>query len=245
MSLKKYLVKCITEDQFVSTGYLLEPPTVCPNNNTHTIDTDRMPVIDTISDSTVVLKKILDVPRRKTKGNIISVPAVIGESIVTITFPYNINLYEFTIHPTTENLNDTLEIRLSNGNFDATLVSITGSNVTMTNVDNIHLGYELFVDDGVNREDLGKVVYIDEVSKTVVSTIAAVNSYSVGTTLEVMYVVLESYTFVYPEPRNLQEDSAVCIPAGSVIDFVYNNTTASAKTLHYITSVTFDTETHE
>ena len=43
--LKKYELFCITESKTVQTDYRENPPTVCPNNNEHTIDVESIAVV--------------------------------------------------------------------------------------------------------------------------------------------------------------------------------------------------------
>ena len=51
----KYRLWCITEESYVE-GWGTEAPTVCYNNNTHTIDEDSIVQIDSVSDSDVIIK---------------------------------------------------------------------------------------------------------------------------------------------------------------------------------------------
>jgi len=48
-TINKYRVFCNTENTFVTT-WSINPPTTCPNNNTHNIDTESITIIDSISD---------------------------------------------------------------------------------------------------------------------------------------------------------------------------------------------------
>ena len=50
MDLNKYRLYCNTEQQNVETDYRESVPAVCPNNSEHSIDTNSIAIIDTVSD---------------------------------------------------------------------------------------------------------------------------------------------------------------------------------------------------
>ena len=55
MSVYKYRIYCNTENQYTYTWNTIKP-SVCPNNNTHSIDTDTICIVDTISNKNQLLE---------------------------------------------------------------------------------------------------------------------------------------------------------------------------------------------
>jgi len=55
-TLNKYQLYCETEEATVQTDYRSAVPTVCPNNNAHTIDEDSITIVASLSDEDVNIK---------------------------------------------------------------------------------------------------------------------------------------------------------------------------------------------
>src|SRR5271155_4575431 len=51
-----YRIFCVTEEAYVTTWSTTEP-TVCPNNNTHTIDPSKTSIINTIDSKVVTINE--------------------------------------------------------------------------------------------------------------------------------------------------------------------------------------------
>lgn len=51
----KYRIWCVTENNWVETDWINEPPTECPNDSLHTVDTTNTTIIDSLSGNNILI----------------------------------------------------------------------------------------------------------------------------------------------------------------------------------------------
>lgn len=84
--LKQYKIYCVTESAYVQTDFRTDPPTTCPNNNTHTVNTSDILVVSTYPVNAMIpLNNVTsEQSKMQTRGRIFDIAASVGEQI----FPF-------------------------------------------------------------------------------------------------------------------------------------------------------------
>jgi hypothetical protein len=89
LTVNRYRLYCNTESAYVYT-WNTTVPTVCPNNNTHSIDTTTITVIDSASNSNVNLTNVLQDPFQRlevvTKTPVFEIKSIFGKSALRDIF---------------------------------------------------------------------------------------------------------------------------------------------------------------
>ena len=236
----QYRVYCTTEAAYV-TVWNTEQPSVCPNVNTHTIDSNSWTIIDRVEETAV---KVVE-EATPTGGNYLATTkgfditagvGVVSES--SFSFPYNINVITTSFH-TMENQNgDTFEFIGNENTILGTItsdvtVSDTVISVSSTVIDNIVKGWFVNLFDGSNTSNLGRVLEIDNVTNQITVETAADNNFATATPTFVRISVKFAHEFEICGPRiyttGASNVGARFVPANSVITIRYTNSTAEAK----------------
>lgn len=232
----EYKIYCETEAAYV-TGLSKTEPTVCFNNNTHTVNTASVQIIDTISSNLVSIKEDkLDVGRN-TWVESIDISNVDANQTVSVsfTFPIAVSMYSFTFITDSTNKGDYLSIY---ANEDTTL-GLIGADLnigvtSMTGPAGLILygvvGFHITVTDGTNTDYLGIIKSIDKVTNIVTFEHATTHSFSSANTLVKMTVrVLDDLRICGSGIYRFFDDviGGAAIPAGTVAKFSYTNNSGS------------------
>ncbi len=200
----EYTLRCTTDgtDEKILLRDDEAAPTKCPTNTAHTIDLASVRITDTISKNIVKVQE----ETTPTGGHFHAVTKVINATASTTTtadytWPFPISISAIYFVSTSDHTGDHLEMI---GAPDTTIGAITQAvaatdtiiNVSDTVVDNTEKGYYLKLSDGTNTDDLGRVLNVDKVNKTVTVETAAVNAFSAATPT---YVVQTIYLTGGPE----------------------------------------------
>lgn len=121
MAYKKYRVYCVTEGKYVETaGYQASPPLTCPNNNAHSIDSNKTAELDQVGLDEV---KITDADKEFTNSNAGSCTFQIDTSKEPdsngwingdpISFDYNVTLHSVRIFPPKGSEGDHLQVQVA------------------------------------------------------------------------------------------------------------------------------------
>lgn len=103
-----YRVYCTTDSKFV-TIWGTEAPTTCPENNTHTIDSNATTILNQISTNTVSIEEETIPTNGYYKLEMIKMTVSAGETKTKdITFPYPINILSFFVSTDTSNQGDVI-----------------------------------------------------------------------------------------------------------------------------------------
>lgn len=254
-SVNKYQVYCTTENKYYCV-WNDATPTVCPNNADHAIDSNSISIVDTITDTDVnIIEETIPLNYPATGGHyastcvIIDVPAaeVSGEITTTIkTFPFPTGLID--VHfTTTEDMEgdilhadiglDTIIGAISNDvSIGATGVEV-GITVSQTVLDNLKVGYNVRLFDGVNQAELNKCTAIDLATNTItVENGPYHNTFSASSPTYVQMTVemLQDFTLGHAQTYRLGMNTvgASYIPAYTPGSFSYTNNDMSAKRIY-------------
>ncbi len=184
-TLYKYRIFCQTEDQFVYV-WSETAPTQCPNNSSDTINPNSISIIEQIDSNEVSIKDEYVPTGHNFRAETKKISVAAGPDVTTIQYfswPYNttfLNLYFVT---TGDHEGDIVYI---DAPFDRIIGAVTASvvssdtqiPVTQTVIDNVFVGYNLFLDDGTNLDDLGRVIAIDSVNNILTVETPTVHAFS-------------------------------------------------------------------
>ena len=159
-TISKYRCFCTDENKLVY-QWSQTTPTKCPNNASHTIDSDSITIIDSVSTNTVV---ITDSEHGKTQENFMlegfnkTAPAN-TLSKYELTYQYPIAVYNVDLKPSSDNLGDVVESYIVA--YGATATSYNDNYIVFSDVTimtQFPLGIFLFIDD----EIVGRMISVDK-----------------------------------------------------------------------------------
>ncbi len=229
----KYRVWCITENAWVTT-WDMDEPLACPNNNTHTIDSNATTVLTEVASNEQTIKQE-EVPtggHYKCHSDCLTIPAN-STMIKDITYPHPVSILAVQFHTRDEHDGDMLEVHVG----PETPVGVLSANVAVgstvlpvssTVLDNIDVGYHVLLD----AEDLGCVCSKDVVAGTITVLNPVSQLYVAGTIVKQTVKVIQNLHLVGDKSYQLGSVtlSSSHIPADTVIRIEYTNTSSEEKT---------------
>lgn len=168
----RYRVFCTTESQYIY-DWNDKAPTSCPNNNTHSIDTDSISIVDSVRSQSVNIIQ----EEGPTGGNYscesysMSIPP--GQSTIqTLTWPFNISIASVHFTTDTTHVGDCVTSLIApNTTIGVTTTAVnTGDtlfNVSTSVIQNIKIGMCVSLTDGSSVADVSKVYSIDAVANVI------------------------------------------------------------------------------
>ena len=242
-------VRCVTDDRYehVWLNQLNGEPTVCPINNTHTIDATQNTVMNHMLEQEFVMKEE-GTPTQgifQAKGFEMDVDGNVDSlTIQSNSWKQPITLLHGWFYSTPDNVGDKLEAFVATDTIIGAIgapVSINDSVITVTStvMDNTLLGYHLKLFDGVNQSDLGLVLGIDVGNSQVTMETPSNFAYSplsptyVQQTVHVideMFVNAPYVRYSFAEKKVGGKN----VPANIPLDIRYYNRTGGAKKFTYV-----------
>lgn len=242
-------VYCLTTGTYHQV-WLPTEPTVCPENNSHTISTNPGPrILSQISTNSV---KIIEESEGVTQGNYrekggkIMIP---GGSIGAVTththsWPYYpVTILNGVFNPTADNVGDEINITVSENKVIGGIVSpvsIGDTIITVTEpvISNICKGYLVGLTDGILTDDLGEVIDINAGNNTITTTTPASNIFNpLSPTYVTMTIPLIEN--IYITAHNIKDGFAKkkiggkYLSAGETLNIKYTNNSVNAKEFCY------------
>lgn len=211
-------------------------PTVCPINNSHTVDTSLVSAFESISESEVLIKE----ETVKTGGNFMCeshcLIAATGPGVTTyrdFIWPFPISVMSLSFVTDVDNSKDIVSCQVGPDTIIGGLVAncatgATGIYVSQTVVDNTMLGYHLNLFDGVNSDDLGRIISIDDQTNLIKVETGPSVSYSALTPTYVRMTVytVNNYTIGKPGSYGIGKDKigGSYVPENTIVRVNYLNT---------------------
>ena len=201
--IKQYRVYCVEEAKYI-TFWDMVAPTQCPNvHGDRTIDHAKTVILRSIEQNETTVKEPTT-GQFQAMSRIIDIPACSPGDVVCIDldWPMDISIWNSTIRPIDSMLGDQLcliyDPDQSIGTLtDDALVGDTILHVSESVLSIISLGYELTLDNGVRRQDVGRVVDIDLTAKTIeIEKPLEHNYYSVSPTVVLLNICLIKDLFI-------------------------------------------------
>lgn len=184
--LSQYIVTCLTEGLRVVTDYRSTPPTCCPNNNTHTIDPAQT--------QAYCVKPMTDVQVLQPNGYYqcstldLDMPACTPGTVFTsdLTNPMRVLLWTISMFLPPDSEGDKIDIIAAPDTPIGYITSSISADTSVIPVSSTVIGFmipglDIALYDGVNYNDLGRVVSIDSENSTVTVEFATLSSFTIGT----------------------------------------------------------------
>jgi hypothetical protein len=231
-SINKYKIYCNTEAVYVY-GWKETTPTTCFNNVAHSVNTNSVQLLDTISSSYVNVKEDKVNVQRNTWVEDIPITSIAPNSskTVTFTFPITVSLYSFMIVPDSTHKMDQFSI-IANEN---TTMGLIGADVSIGATSLIapaafltygYIGFYGVLTNGTNTDDIGRILTIDKNTGIITFETATTHAFSASNTLFKMTIKVLSEMYICgPGVYRFFDDviGGAPIPAGTVAKFVYKN----------------------
>ena len=236
-----YRVWCNTEGAYVYTWNTIEP-TVCPNNNTHSIDTALTVILETISEKKVIAKENSDGYFETTHVEMNIPSGTPGDvSPNDVTWPMDILLWRTLITPTSDMIGDYISVVASPettvGVLTAPLVGgETVLNVNSTVTANMWRGFLVNIFDGVNKDVLGRCTNVDIGAGTITVETPVTNAFSAGTTYVQIGVFVLKDIYIADTSTidiGLKGAKGKLIEANMILRVLYTNNSGTNKTLRW------------
>jgi hypothetical protein len=251
----KYNIYCTTESAWVSTWAETEP-TVCPNNNGHTINSGSISIVETVESSEVKIQEEATPTGGSFRCDTVSFDATAS---TTTTFDYSwpipVGILSVAFHPLgaqkpdgtwdadESQEGDTFSICIAP---DTTIGAITANvaasatiiDVQQSVIDNIKIGYYVKLTDGTNTDDCGRVLSIDSVNLKITVETATTNAFEAATPTYVQMTVymIKDFEIGYLGRYSIGDDKigASHLTANTVARVNYVNNTAAQKRVRFL-----------
>jgi len=233
-------IRCDTDDKY---EYIWDEdkPTVCPANNTHTIDATKTSIINKVDENSIKIREETILTGGNFRCTTKSID--IGPSeVVTEDFTWKIPISIFAISFATKDIHEgdsinviiapetTVGLLNSDVNIGETVLPVTD-----TVVNNVMLGYNITIDDGVNSEKLGEVIDIDTVNNTITVENATTNNYLAvtPTNINICVCMMKNYTIGPAWNYSIGESKigGSYIDKGTIVRVKYTNNSTDTKKL--------------
>lgn len=227
---------CVDESTLVY-DWSTTVPTVCPNNNTHTIDVTHASVVESIVSNIYKTEENTtgDFETTHIKMDIPSgTPGDVTEH--DVTWPMNILLWITDLTPTSDMIEDEITVMAAPETQVGAITGLVNIGDTVLNVDPgifnyIKRGYLITLDDTTNKDVLGRLIAHDSVAGTITVDTPTSYSYAPGTPVKIsIYIIKELYvadTNVIPIGRKGMKGKLV--DAGRILRVYYTNNSGTAK----------------
>ena len=238
--LSSYIVPCLTEAVDIVTDYMVSPPTVCPHNNTHTINEAGIILFSTISSKTVTVNQ--HDPAKNNGGYYrcdyfhFNIPGATGISTYDVSFPYDIEIYSVILQPTTANVGDNFDVVAypsTPGGIITVALAPSDTSLTLNNVSPFYAGFHAYVTNGVTTDDLGDITSVDIPNNIINFKTPCVNSYSIGSVMLFEVDRIRNGKIMNDQNISLgfSKIGSSGLKAGKILRIVYDNVSGTAKTI--------------
>lgn len=247
-SVNQYRIFCNTESKFV-TCWSQIPVSTCPNNNTHTVDTETLTIINTIEQSSVVV-----VPPSTTAGNYRAEGkqmSIEGSTTgtVTMSWPYDIAVISANLLIGPDNEGDIINCYIgANTTIGAIIISAaigdTILTVSPTVITYLRVGYVVTIvaPDGSAIEDLGDCINIDPITFKITVSNPLTSAFTPGSYIQMTAHNLKNIN-LGASPTCIKFSAvgsgATYIPKNTVTKVTYQNLGTTPKIFNFIAEYLF------
>ncbi len=236
----KYKFYCDTESAFVYTWSRTEP-TVCPNNNTHSVDLSNVSILDTVSSNIVdINQEVID-----TGGNYRAQSGVITAGSLettqqTLTWQYTITVMNFSLNTDENADNCKFEAVCAENTIIGALtqnasINDTVLHVSPTVVQNVKIGYKVCLFNGVTQTCVGECVNVGVDTITIDSPL--VDNHSAGVYVQMSIIMVKDFHTISNKSHDLAKKtvkgSTIFPGIAMTVRYTNNNTGGNVSKLQY------------
>jgi len=224
----KYRIYCETEEDHIK-GWSENPDEICPNNNSHTVTSGSLTIIDSLTSSVVqtrIQEEVIETGGHFQCISINVASTASGTAQTDISWPFPVSILSAEVLISSDNLGDNIEALVGPNTIIGVLSSPVTSGTTVlpvssTVLDNISVGYFVTVD----SQNLGRVLEIDQDAETITVENETTASISAGEYILQTIKFISSFELV-TEGRITLGDTKIgasYIPANTTIRCKYTN----------------------
>lgn len=246
----KYAIFCVTESlwKYVWAAEGDPVPDKCPTNTAHEIDSESIHVEDSVKQEQVEAE-IIEQPPGVTQGHYqssffqLSVPALSGLHTMDISFPFGISLLCGEYHMPAAGAGDQIWADIApdtiiGGISQDVAIGATKFRTSAESLAYLQIGFVVKLFDGVNQNNLGRVLALDAVNLEVTMEIATTHPFAAASPTYIQITVQcvrtanisASILSIEFGKRNIK---STFLPANTVLRCTYNNITSTAKIVDF------------
>lgn len=239
----KYRIYCSTDSNYEYTWAETEP-TTCPTNTAHTIDASKTTIVATKEPDTITIKEEITPTQGfyRFQGYQESIPASDPVGNVTsfiISWPFPVSIINgWFISPTNSEGDVVSAIVGENTIVGAITANVTNTdttfNVSSTVMDNMEVGYDAGLFNGVLADDVGRVLSKDTANSTITVETAPTNNYDAASptyvrlsvkTVDCLHMNVPGVRYAFAEKKL----GGRYVPANIPLTIKYTNNEGNAK----------------
>jgi len=239
-TINNYQLFCVSE-QAIKNTYGIEEPTTCPTDTAHTIDTNSIRIVHTISEN----KTIIEQPsagRYMVEGIHFEIPSCspVCDCVLEHVFDIEVLLWTTGFNCTADMVGDQFDVILNPDTVVGGLTATGNTSATILNVNSTVTGnvtpgmYLTLTNTSANppiTQELGKVLEVSVENGTVTISNALESTFPPGSIITLVLYMARNILLDYAGPVSLSEKgfSGKIIPAGTVLQMIYTNNSGIAK----------------
>ena len=239
----QYRVYCIQENTYV-TAWGETAPTLCPNDHVdRSIDTNFTTLIQTKKNNIVDVEQHVDGYYQATT-KIFNIPSGTPGTVVPIdiSFPMNLNIWISSFYPTSDMIGDDITVIVAPEKIIGAVTSVVNSSATDIVITSetfqagiLARGLEIELDDGVNKDSLGRIIDINPNTFTLTVETPTVNSFAIGTPVKMNLHMIKDVHIsgIYKYEFASKGLSVKSLPKDIITRILYTNNSGTAKTLYW------------
>jgi hypothetical protein len=254
----KYEIWCNNENIYVETyGYLDTPPTYCPHDDTHVVDTSNINEIARISRNILTITDDASDVQGLWRAHPVTFTASDINGATTthdISWKYNIRGLSATIYPSADNVGDIFS-SVTAPDTDLSVIIPTSSLITsdvaigdkIINVNPLlfkvlMIGYKIkLYNSSLVEEELGECIGINKTNNTITVENVATNNFTTADDTKILFTIPRVLPMlipgVYPMVLGETKLGASLLPAGVKLRFYYTNNGTIPKTLTVVLQI--------
>lgn len=240
VTVNQYRVWCTNPPAHYEYAWGTSPPTVAPSDGSP-INTALTTIIDVISNNNVVAEE-MSTGDFETTHITMNISSGSPGDITTydVTWPMDILLWKTDLTPNSAMVGDTITVMAAPETTIGALTASVSAGATILPVNStvfayLVRGYVVTLNDGVNKNVLGRCIAKDTVNNTITVETATTNSFAAGTPVQMSIYVLKD---IYIGDTNvisigLKGMRGKVVPAGTILRVYYTNNSGTAKTFRW------------
>lgn len=233
-----YRLYCNTESVFVNV-WSPTTPTVCPNNNSHTIDNNSITILNNISNTNVYVQNnntsnITGNYRTESYSIFCSANST---QVTNYTWPINIGVTSVFFNLTSDHTGDIINSIIAPNTTIGYITQnlSTGSNLITVNpgvFTNINKGYLINITDGTNGTNLGQALTLNTTNNTILCELTSGSNFITGNYVQMGINNVRNFVLQYPGSIRLKSKGSTSsfVPANITVQVSYKNLSLSPKT---------------